>query len=159
MAVWFSADYHLGHTNIIKYCSRPFNNVEEMNDTIIKNHNSVVKPNDIVYFLGDFAFGNGYNLINKMNGHFSMIRGNHDRTSPQLRRSNKSGIFEHNDLKLYMCHRPIDIVPGYDLNLTAHVHQHWVYRDGINALNVGVDAHNFFPVSLDEVLTYVKKEK
>ena len=55
--VWFTADFHLGHKNIIRYCNRPFDTVEEMNRTIIDRLNSLVKTNDILYFLGDFCIG------------------------------------------------------------------------------------------------------
>ena len=58
MKNWFSSDYHLGHANIIKYCERPFVDVEEMSATIIKNHNQRVKKEDTVFFLGDFCFRN-----------------------------------------------------------------------------------------------------
>jgi calcineurin-like phosphoesterase family protein len=52
---FFIADTHLGHKNIIKYCNRPFRLVAHMDDTIIDNINEVVKSNDILYHLGDFA--------------------------------------------------------------------------------------------------------
>lgn len=80
MATYFSSDYHLGHTNIIKYDGRPFNSVEEMDETIIKNHNSVVKPKDDFYFLGDLCFNNkAYDYLRRLNGRKFFIRGNHDR--------------------------------------------------------------------------------
>ena len=46
--IYFSADQHFSHANIIKYCKRPFNNAQHMNETLIKNWNSVVKPMDTV---------------------------------------------------------------------------------------------------------------
>jgi len=55
--IWFTADFHLGHKNIIRYCNRPFDTVEEMNRTIIERLNSLVKTNDILYVLGDFCIG------------------------------------------------------------------------------------------------------
>ena len=55
--VWFTADFHLGHKNIIRYCNRPFDTVEEMNRTILERLNSLVKANDILYFLRDFCIG------------------------------------------------------------------------------------------------------
>lgn len=78
---FFCADLHLGHKQILVYEKehRPFETVEEMNETIIKNWNSVVKPKDIIYVLGDFAFGraNIY-LANRLNGHKRLVLGNHD---------------------------------------------------------------------------------
>jgi len=79
--VFFTSDTHFGHENIIKYCKRPFANAAEMDDTIIKNWNSVVGPNDTVFHLGDFAWGNPHiwnNALNKLNGHIHLILGNHD---------------------------------------------------------------------------------
>ena len=49
VSVWFVSDTHFDHENIIKYCNRPFADVNEMNETLIKNWNNVVKPNDIVF--------------------------------------------------------------------------------------------------------------
>ena len=56
---FFTSDTHFGHANIIKYCNRPFSSLEEMNSTIIRNWNEMVKPEDTVFFLGDFCFKNG----------------------------------------------------------------------------------------------------
>ena len=53
--IFFTSDTHFNHKAIISYCSRPFESVEEMNDRLIDNWNQVVKPNDTVYHLGDFA--------------------------------------------------------------------------------------------------------
>jgi calcineurin-like phosphoesterase family protein len=55
--IWFTADFHLGHKNIIRYCNRPFQTVEEMNQEILERLNSRAKANDILYFLGDFCIG------------------------------------------------------------------------------------------------------
>lgn len=54
MEIYFTSDLHLGHDNIIRFCNRPFSSVEEMNDRIIQNYNSIVHKNDLVYILGDF---------------------------------------------------------------------------------------------------------
>ena len=56
MDIWFTSDSHFGHRNIITYSSRPFSSVEEMDETLIQNWNSVVKPNDLIFNLGDVFF-------------------------------------------------------------------------------------------------------
>jgi calcineurin-like phosphoesterase family protein len=48
--IWSTADFHFGHSNIIRYCNRPFRSVEEMDQTILDRLNASVKANDILYF-------------------------------------------------------------------------------------------------------------
>ncbi|MFH1797956.1 MAG: hypothetical protein ABH844_01235 [Candidatus Omnitrophota bacterium] len=59
MNYWWISDYHFSHANIIRYSNRPFETVEEMNEVIIRKHNERVKPEDTVFFLGDFIFKAG----------------------------------------------------------------------------------------------------
>lgn len=79
--IWITSDTHFCHYNIIEYCSRPFSSVEEMNKTIIKNWNVIVKKDDVIYHLGDVGFGNKETLqeiVSKLNGRKRLIMGNHD---------------------------------------------------------------------------------
>ena len=55
--IFLTADLHLGHANIIRYCGRPYRDINEMNEDLIRRWNSVVTDNDRVFFLGDFALG------------------------------------------------------------------------------------------------------
>jgi calcineurin-like phosphoesterase family protein len=78
---FYTADLHLGHENIIKYCSRPFSNVSEMDKTIIDNWNYMVSSNDIVYVLGDFTLKNlavAMNYLLRLNGNIKLLPGSHD---------------------------------------------------------------------------------
>lgn len=54
--IFYISDTHFGHENIIKICNRPYQNIQEMNEDIIKRWNNKVKPEDNVYFLGDFTY-------------------------------------------------------------------------------------------------------
>ncbi len=79
--IWFTSDSHFGHDRIIKYCKRPFVNVTEMDKALIENWNAVVGPDDIVFHLGDFAWGGSEawnNVLDRLNGHIYLVLGNHD---------------------------------------------------------------------------------
>lgn len=82
---WVCADHHFGHQNIIKYCSRPWETSEQMDAALVKLHNSVVQPEDTVYFLGDITLkstekvGWMRRILSKMNGRKILIFGNHDK--------------------------------------------------------------------------------
>ena len=74
--VFFTSDTHFNHTNIIRFCNRPFKDVVHMNETIISNWNRVVGPEDIVFHLGDFCLGGSaewVNVLNRLNGKIYLI--------------------------------------------------------------------------------------
>lgn len=95
--IYFTSDQHFYHANIIKYCNRPFATPAEiehgtiseisvfaMNHTMLENFNSVVKPGDTVYHLGDFALAHRAVTVflPQMNGEHHLIAGNHDHVHP-----------------------------------------------------------------------------
>lgn len=86
--IWVVSDTHFSHTNIIKYCDRPFKTAEEMDWYMVEKWNSVVKPEDKVYHLGDvyMTAKRDYigNLLSKLNGHKRLILGNHDNGKDQV---------------------------------------------------------------------------
>ncbi len=79
---FYISDLHFGHKNIILYDSRPFNSVEEMNDTMIKNWNNAISYNDTVYTLGDMfcciKTEQAIGILEQLKGHKVLIKGNHD---------------------------------------------------------------------------------
>lgn len=86
--IFFTADLHFNHANIIEHCDRPFKDVHEMNMKLIENWNNQVKPNDIVYVLGDFVWNTTpkkeiCQLISDLNGELHMVIGNHDKLTVQ----------------------------------------------------------------------------
>ncbi|MDQ6798220.1 MAG: metallophosphoesterase [Actinomycetota bacterium] len=82
MTTWFTADLHLGHSNIIGYCNRPFADVAAMNDEIVRRWNDVVAEEDTVWVLGDVALGpidRTLALVDGLVGRKVLVAGNHDR--------------------------------------------------------------------------------
>jgi len=79
--IFFTSDWHIGHNNIIKYCNRPFNSVDEMNRALLANYQAVVGEQDYCYFLGDMCMGDrvkGLPLFRQLPGKKILITGNHD---------------------------------------------------------------------------------
>jgi calcineurin-like phosphoesterase family protein len=153
--IWFSSDYHFGHANIIKYCNRPFKDVVEMEDEIIRRHNEVVKKTDVVICLGDISFQHSLSKLNKMNGVFFIVRGNHD--DKHIKKiAPKEIIVSYYNIKLFCTHKPCSIIGKYNLNIVGHVHDSWKYKEDINALNVCVEMWDYYPVPIEEILKYCK---
>lgn len=167
---FFTADYHLGHANIIKYVNRPFKTVEEMNSIIMLNHNSRVKSEDTVYFLGDFCFRNspggktGEGSIHKADyyrkqlmGSIVYIKGNHDRNN-SLKTNIEKVIIRYGGKQICMVHNPIHIDFNYELNFVGHVHNHWKFKrmragnKTVDCVNVGVDMWGFKPITYEEII-------
>ncbi len=81
MSIFFTADLHLGHDNIIGYTKRPFKDVDEMDNTLIDNYNEKVSNDDTVYILGDFTLKNAgpaRQYLKRLNGHILIVPGGHD---------------------------------------------------------------------------------
>jgi calcineurin-like phosphoesterase family protein len=95
--IYFTADTHFNHSNIINHCGRPFNNVDQMNDKLIQNWNSCINNDDEIYVLGDFMFkGNGTeanNLLKRLNGIKYFIKGNHNQDFLANQRKDRNSIF------------------------------------------------------------------
>jgi len=92
MSIFFTSDQHFYHNNIIKYCNRPFENVEEMNEEMIKRYNAVVGPDDTCIFLGDFGMcsvDKAKAILNSLNGKKGIVKGNHD---PSITRCYRIGF-------------------------------------------------------------------
>jgi len=167
MKTWFTSDTHFGHANIIKYCKRPFKNVEHMNEILINNWNSRVKPNDLVIHLGDFAFKESTKIkehLAKLNGHITFIRGNHDNNNSLDTRI--LDVTMNLGRKTFYCiHDPKHVNVNFKYALVGHIHGNWLtnYKEMNKkktlCVNVGVDVWNYHPVSINEILKVIASER
>ncbi len=160
-------DTHFHHSNIIKYCNRPFKDINEMNETIINNWNSIVKKDDTIYHLGDFCLSNDdeiKNIFNKLNGNKILICGNHDRKPVKFYENVDFKVLTHapiilDEYKIMLSHVPLPdakIKEGY-INLHGHIHNKKISDDypknytENKHVNLSVDVTNYKPVSLDKI--------
>ena len=168
--IYFTSDLHLGHKNIIKLIDRPFVNVEEMNETFIHHWNQKIQNNDTVYILGDFTFKmnvlEAHNIIKQLHGHKILIKGNHDKNIDVSLFDEVCDfkIIKYHKQKFILMHYPLLEWPHYfqgGIHLHGHQHNHRDYNElmrskGIRRYDVGVDANEFYPVSIDEIIDFME---
>ena len=174
MNIWFTSDYHFNHFNIIRYTNRPFKTLDEMNSTLIKNHNERVKPEDTVYFLGDFIFKNSLggkvgeglpdkaeDWVKKLNGNIVFIAGNHDKNN-SLKTHISKLYLRYGGMTICCVHNPLYADSNCELNLVGHVHEKWKIRPlGKKSImvNVGVDVWSFKPICFGEIQRAISEWK
>lgn len=153
--IWFTSDTHAGHANIIRYCNRPFASVEEMDAALIERWNSVVKPDDYVYHLGDVYFGSGHEILKNLNGRKRLVLGNHDGGKDQKLQRAFQKIFTWRmfpEFGLLMTHVPVhpSTLAAKDLvNVHGHVHQNSLVDPQYR--NICVEVTNYTPVHIEEL--------
>ena len=158
MKFFVVADTHFGHANIIKYCNRPFQTVEEMNKTMIKNWNETVSNKDIVLHLGDVGIGPKQyisDIVGRLNGKKILIMGNHDQWSEQTYKDmgfhtvSRFPII-YDDCYI-MSHAPLllsETTPYF--NVYGHVHNDNKYVDNSTSKCVSVERIGYRPFLLYE---------
>lgn len=165
---YFSSDFHLDHKNIIKYDNRPFADIHEMNDTILDNHNLIVKSNDDFYFLGDFCFSNRTEFfLSKLNGNLFFIKGNHDHRDT-IKLYEKYGTYLGEQKKIKVNGQEI-ILNHYSMRVwdkahhgTWHLygHSHGSLPDNPNSLSfdVGCMLYNYKPLEFSQIKEIMSKK-
>lgn len=172
--IYFTSDTHFCHDRDFIYAARGFANVEEHNLTLVDNWNAIIKPDDIVYHLGDVMLKNndiGLELLSKLNGEIFIIRGNHDTDArwqmynnpierPNIHLLGWADLLNYKGYHLYMSHFPTltgniekESLKQCTCNLFGHTHQKTpFYQDIASMYNVGVDAHDNKPVLIDQII-------
>ena len=171
MKRYLIADTHFGHENIIAYCSRPFHDVNHMNEVLIRNWNAVVGKEDTVYVLGDFTLSRKREIIAsltiRLNGHKTLIMGNHDTRKPKdyieagfTNATRKPMMVEPG---IVLMHEPFDdislVAPNY-LYFFGHVHEkHCPMDDLPNCYCVSAERLDYRPVDFDALVNLLKKTR
>lgn len=169
---WFVSDLHFSHKRVIEYCNRPFKDVTEMNELLIKEWNSIVRKKDKVYMLGDFSLNPNVSkkIAPLLNGYKILIAGNHDSCHIS---HNKQRMIEKylndwqevhpenlfitlkNGMDIQLCHLPyapeqvenldmryLNLRPKKETEFLLHGHTHGNYIKYKNQIDVGWDAKN-----------------
>ena len=182
--VLFTSDMHYGHRNIIRYCARPFADVDEMRETLVARWNEAVKPEDRVYVLGDFSLDKRQlqEILPRLSGEKHLIAGNHDLCHPSRKRIAKftqlyldagfasvsvESFLDVDGQRIRLHHLPYrgdstkveryrEFRPVDDglWLFHGHVHEVWKVRD--RQINVGVDQWDFRPVALETLMEIVR---
>ncbi len=175
--IFFTSDHHFGHTNIIKFCERPFADINEMNEALIKRWNEKISPEDEVYHIGDFAKTKDYDqvadILDRLNGTKYLIVGNHE--GPALHHRKKfKWAKEYFELKvkdseckngvqrIILFHYAMRVWRGDfrgTWHLYGHSHGNLLDKDNRLSFDVGVDCHDYYPLSYDEVKAIMKTKK
>lgn len=162
MSIYVTSDLHFNHLGILRTCRPQFKTVEEHNEFVIKNYNSVVGKDDLVYILGDLGFTPIKDLkplVSRLNGRKILVLGNHDKGTVGEYRA--MGFIEVYDHPLYyskniiLSHEPIKeaLDNPYVYNIHGHLHKSKLKLP--NYININIDETDFLPVSLKKLQLYV----
>lgn len=174
--IFFISDTHFGHSNCLNFKRkdgsplREFKDVNEMHEIMITRWNSVVKPQDKVYHLGDVAMNKQalINVLPKLNGKKILIMGNHDIYGSNVYLQYFADVRAYkvfNEYSIIASHIPIhsESLYRYKLNVHGHLHSDRVMiNDDIDTVDnrylcVSVENFNYTPVSMEEILTFVPR--
>ncbi len=167
MTTYFTADQHFFHKNIIRYCDRPYANEKQMRTDIITRHNQVVRPDDEVIHVGDFAMVGTSQwekvgaVLKHLNGTHHLVIGNHDDCKWDKYiacgfSSVHSALWFKED-GICCVHDPSNwavVQHNFDIMVCGHIHGLFdVIRESETkkVVNVGVDVRDFKPISMNQV--------
>ena len=167
---YYISDMHMGHKNVLKFDDRPFQSVEEMNETLIVNWNKKVTDEDDVWILGDFCYRSEKDpsfYLKQLKGKKHLIIGNHDKvtvnTDSALNYFDSVERLKHikdREYNVILCHFPLadwNAKHRGSYHVYGHIHNNKdeVYefmKQQERALNAGCMINNYEPVTLEELL-------
>lgn len=177
--IFLTSDTHFGHMKEFLYGPRGFKSSLEHDEAVIRNWNSIVGPNDDVYHLGDVMLGDndyGMKCLSRLNGNIHLVLGNHDtdtrielyESCPNIVEIVHAAQIKYKKNYFFLCHYPV-ITANYDdqkawakhlINLHGHTHsQNTFFNNNPYMYNVALDAHDNFPVLIDDIIEEVRQKK
>jgi calcineurin-like phosphoesterase family protein len=161
--IFIISDTHFGHANILKFTDsttgeriRPmFNNLEEMDETMVECWNSVVKDQDIVYHLGDVYFGDGHRVLPRLKGRKRLILGNHDNGKSEYIQKYFQKVLMWRMFPEFNCvltHVPIHESGMYKVGYNLHGHIHQNLSPGERWINCSVEVQDYTPKAIEELV-------
>lgn len=175
--IFLTSDSHYGHDKEFIYKARGFRSIGEHNEILVENHNKIVKRDDEVYHLGDVCLGDdkkNIEYLKRLHGRIHIILGNHDSDkrmelykecpnvvdvvfADRIRVGKQTIFLSHSLSETYIIGKKLERTM---INLFGHTHQvDSPFVDGIPyAYNVGVDCHENKPVSIEQVLSDIRKQ-
>lgn len=177
----YISDLHFGHKNVILFDHRPFADIEEMDNVLIRLWNSRVSADDDVYIVGDFCYRSDKSpdwYLKKLRGHKHLIIGNHDSVTLECEQAlkylesvDKMLHVTDGDRQIHLCHFPMAEWYGSrhgSWHIYGHIHGNKgdVYefmKTRERALNAAACINNYTPASINELIrnnrAFQEKEK
>lgn len=174
MKIFLTSDTHFCHDKDFLWKPRGFNSPEEMNEAIVERWNSVVGKDDIVYHLGDVMLTDnegGMACLERLNGHIYFVRGNHDtNTRWSLYDNSEAGrqvtgyaeMIKKGKHQFLLSHYPVMVGNFQEQHgpICLHGHTHskdrFEFWEKYRCYNVNMDAHDCYPVSLEQIIEDIK---
>jgi len=178
--VFFTADFHLFHHNVIRFDNRPFDNVDQMHKAIEENWNSIVSPDDIVIYLGDLSFARREDkayvekMMSTLNGEIHYVMGNHDKWDDIKKFTKFKSMQDYLEVRITHLHvgKKIETLfcsmhyPIYSWNKKHHgtymVHGHCHgnlhhgeeanFYVGRRVIDAGCMLHDYKPISYQQIM-------
>jgi calcineurin-like phosphoesterase family protein len=173
---WFTGDQHFLHKNICKedfFASgnkRPWRTEPKMRQGIIERHNEVVKEDDTVIHVGDFAFTSNLMadrlrpILDKLNGKHILVLGNHDELKPfkyigvgftsVMTSCIMELPFNGYTWKIAIVHDPSArcVFSNDWFFLCGHIHDLFKSIPEKLTVNVGVDVWDYYPINFSQII-------
>jgi len=176
MTTWITSDLHFGHKNIMSFYpvarARFRDDVDYMNEAMVREWNDLIGPEDTVYILGDVAFLSAEKAVatvRRLNGRKILVEGNHDRKL--LQNQDFRNCFEEihkyldaqfNETRVVMLHYPIaewDQMHRGAVHFHGHMHGSHSGLENYRALDVGMDATGMIAIAMDDAIRQALKGK